>query len=45
MEQETRFAAALDGTRELRLEPTRAPMLLDADGRACARLMPMTPPK
>lgn len=41
MEQETRFSAALEATRGSRLAPTGALLLLDADGRVRARLMPL----
>ena len=40
MEQESRFSAALEGTRGLRFESNGALLLLDADGRVRARLMP-----
>jgi putative lipoprotein len=45
MEQETRFSAALEETRGLRFEPLGALLLLDADGRVRARLMPAPPSK
>ncbi|HTN48428.1 MAG TPA: META domain-containing protein [Burkholderiaceae bacterium] len=43
MEQESRFTSALAETRGLRLDPQGALLLLDAEGRTRARLVPMTP--
>jgi len=42
MEQESRFISVLADTRGLRLDEQGAMLLLDADGRTRARLVPLT---
>jgi putative lipoprotein len=44
MQQEARFGAALGATRGFRIDRGGAMTLLDADGRARARLMPLARP-
>ncbi len=43
MEQETRFTAVLEATRNARRESDSALLLLDADGRSRAKLVPLKP--
>jgi putative lipoprotein len=45
MQQEARFSAALGATCGFRFDRNGAMTLLDADGRARARLMPLIQPK
>ena len=43
MEQESRYSAALEATRSARREVDGALLLIDAEGRASVRLVPLKP--